>query len=189
MNNSTTDDIPIAHIVQDHCVVWDYTHASELYELEYFGKPVGIRKPNDFDFQRPLQLSLFDAAYLLEFHIIKIIDDKNKKEELNLEQFIEYANNNFEKFDEKYLIYKDLRERGYVVRTGLKFGCDFTVYQKAPGVDHSSFVVQVADNQLMLDPVILVRAGRLASSVKKNYVIATIREKEINYYVFQRYKP
>ena len=189
MNKSTMDIIPTAHIVQDHCVVWDYTHASELYELEFFGKPVGIRKPNDFDFQRPLQLSLFDTAYLLEFNIIKVIDHNDEEQQLNLEQFIEYANKNFEKFDEKYLVYKDLRERGYVVRTGLKFGCDFTVYQKAPGIDHSSFVVQVADNQLMLDPVILVRAGRLASSVKKNYVIATIRDEEINYYVFQRFKP
>ena len=72
--NSSTTDLPIAHIVQDHCVVWDYTHASELFELEFFGKPVGIRKPNDFDFKRPLQLSLFDTAYLLEFNIIKVIN-------------------------------------------------------------------------------------------------------------------
>ena len=79
--NSSTTDLPIAHIVQDHCVVWDYTHASELFELEFFGKPVGIRKPNDFDFKRPLQLSLFDTAYLLEFNIIKVINHQNNEKE------------------------------------------------------------------------------------------------------------
>ena len=50
-------------------------------------------------------------------------------------------------FDIKYLVFKKLRDVGYVVSPGIKFGCDFAVYEHGPGIDHAPYLVQVVDNR------------------------------------------
>ena len=40
-------------------------------------------------------------------------------------------------FGEKYLVYRMLRDSGFVVAPGIKFGSDFAVYQHGPGLDHA----------------------------------------------------
>jgi len=87
------------------------------------------------------------------------------------------------------LVYKHLREKGYVIRPGLKFGVDFAVYLKGPGLEHSPYMVQIIERDGKLDPIELVRAGRLATTVRKNFVIASIIKKKPHFFVFNRYKP
>jgi tRNA-intron endonuclease len=33
-------------------------------------------------------------------------------------------------FHARFIVYSDLRERGFLVKTGFKFGCDFRVYER-----------------------------------------------------------
>ncbi|RLI68731.1 tRNA-intron lyase [Candidatus Heimdallarchaeota archaeon] len=93
-------------------------------------------------------------------------------------------------FEEKMLIYKDMRRRGLVPRPGLKFGADFAVYQHGPGIDHSPYVISALPRGSKLTALELIRAGRLATSVKKKFVIATIlSNNEVRYYGFVWTKP
>jgi tRNA-intron endonuclease len=62
----------------------------------------------------------------------------------------------------------------FVVRPGLKFGADFTVYRRGPGLEHSLFVVHVFPLEELRDPVELVKAGRLSHSVRKTFVLASV---------------
>ena len=89
-------------------------------------------------------------------------------------------------FEDKYLVYKDLRNRGYIVRPGLKFGADFGVYQHGPGIDHAPFIVHALPKGTTINPIETVRAGRLATTVRKKFIIATISPSgNVNYLIFE----
>jgi len=82
-------------------------------------------------------------------------------------------------------VYKDLRDKGYVVRPGMKFGADFAVYEHGPGIDHAPFLVHVLPMNSRLSALEIVRAGRLATTVRKKFIISTINpEGKPIYYVF-----
>jgi tRNA-intron endonuclease len=69
-------------------------------------------------------------------------------------------------------VYKDFREKKYVVNPGIKFGCDFAVYNRGPGIDHAPYLVQVYNKNDSISSTGIVLAGRLASSVKKQFILA-----------------
>ncbi len=178
-------EVPIANICGTRIILWDSEMGSAIYQLGYYGKPVGIRKPKSPHFNRPLELSVLEAYYLLNIQKIQIIDNKRL---LTKEEVREYCKTQFKHFIELYYVYSDLRDLGYIVRPGLKFGTDFSIYSKGPGIDHAPFLVHVQLSTLK--PIDLVRAGRLATSVRKRYVIATVLpDRSVRYYVFSWFKP
>lgn len=177
-----------AELLRNRVVVWNHEEGSSLYKEGFYGKPLGIRKPKSFEFDRPLELSLFESLYLLTKSKIELMDNINSKQ-LDPQSFLEIARQNFSEFEEKYRVYFDLRERGYIVRPGLKFGADFAVYQHGPGIDHAPFIVHVLQNNTAISSIEMVRAGRLATTVRKRFIIATIAKEKVVYYMFTWFKP
>lgn len=131
-------------------------------------------------------MSLIEAYYLLNKGEITIYNVKEDKD-LSPNEFHEIAKEIHHKFEEKFIIYKDLREKGYIPRPGLKFGADFVVYKKGPGLEHSPFIVHVLPHDSKITAIDMVRAGRLATSVRKKFVIANPLTK--SYYFFEWFKP
>ncbi|MFX1273935.1 MAG: tRNA-intron lyase [Promethearchaeota archaeon] len=174
-------------LINSRVIVFDPVHASYLYvKYNFFGSPLGIAKPRIEFFRRPSELSLIEAYYLISKDKITIFDVKSKKF-LSSDEFYELAKTIHHKFEDKYIIYKDLREKGYVPRPGLKFGADFVVYKRGPGLEHSSFIVHVLPNDSKISAIDMVRAGRLATSVRKKFVIAN--PLTCSYYFFEWFKP
>jgi len=177
----------IAECVDGRVVVWDPKLGSQLFTAGFFGKPVGIRKPKGTFFEEPLELSLYEALYLAEKGVIKIRDASGQI--LSVDDLRRIGNKTYQDFDAKYKVYKDLRDRGYIVRPGMKFGSDFSVYRYGPGIDHAPFLVTVYSKDTRLLGIDFVRAGRLANSVRKKWVIATILEGgTIRYFVFSWFR-
>jgi len=173
--------------INSRVVVFNPLHASYLYvKFNFFGSPLGISKPRLEFFSKPSELSLIEAFYLLKKRKITIYDVKNK-EFMDEAKFFEVSKRIHHKFEEKLIIYEDLREKGYVPRPGLKFGADFVVYKKGPGLEHSPFIVHVLDHNAKISAIDMVRAGRLATSVRKKFVIANPLTK--SYYFFEWFKP
>ncbi len=173
--------------INSRVIVFNPLFASYLYVKKgFYGSPLGINKPRLEYFSKPSELSLIEAYYLLEKNEITIYDVKEKKD-LNPKEFFEIAKEIHNKFEEKYIIYKDLREKKYIPRPGLKFGADFVVYKKGPGVEHSHFMVHVLPHDSEITAIDMVRAGRLATSVRKKFVIANPLTK--SYYFFEWFKP
>ncbi|UCD02017.1 MAG: tRNA-intron lyase [Promethearchaeota archaeon] len=173
--------------INSRVIVFNPLYASYLYVKKgFFGSPLGINKPRLEYFSKPSELSLIEAYYLLERDEITIFDVKEEKF-LNPKKFHDLAKKIHHKFEEKYIIYKDLRGRGYIPRPGLKFGADFVVYKKGPGVEHSLFMVHVLPHDSEISAVDMVRAGRLATSVRKKFVIAN--PLTCSYYFFEWFKP
>ncbi len=178
-----------AELLGTRVIVWNLDDASTLYASGFYGLPVGIRKPKNFDFQRPLELSLIEACYLIENDRIEVYDAV-KHELIDLDALKKIAEENVPHFEERYIVYKDLRKAGYVVRPGLKFGTDFAIYEYGPGIDHAPFMVHVHPKASGVQPLDIVRAGRLATTVRKRFVVATVKKTgEVAYYAFQWYKP
>jgi tRNA-intron endonuclease len=174
-------------LINTRVVVFNPLYASYLYVKKgFFGSPLGISKPRLEYFSKPSELSLIEAYYLLERDEITVFDVK-RNENLTSEEFYTLATSKHHKFEEKFIIYKDLRERGYIPRPGLKFGADYVVYKKGPGLEHSLFMVHVLPHDSEITAIDMVRAGRLATSVRKKFVIANPLTK--SYYFFEWFKP
>jgi len=160
-----------------------------LYGKGYFGQPVGIRKPKSAEFDKPLELSLIECAYLTKMGQLRVCDPRDGRV-LTDTDLLEIGTAKSDEFPDRLLVYSQLRELGYVVRPGLKFGTDFAVYEHGPGIDHAPFLVHVIPQKKGVLPLDIVRAGRLATSVKKKFIVATVKENgEIAYYMFQWHRP
>ena len=156
-------------IVENRIIVWNIQESRDLFRNGYFGKPIGIPKPNPDEINVPLILDLMEGCYLLEISKIKIYRDKKK---VSLDELIKICREEYHNFDKKYLVYKDFREKKYVVNPGIKFGCDFAVYNRGPGIDHAPYLIQVYNKNDSISSTGVVLAGRLASSVKKQFILA-----------------
>jgi tRNA-intron endonuclease len=162
---------PVAHLKETRAVVWDSEEASKIFALGFYGKPVGIAKPKSSEFDVPLILDLVEAAYLMGKGYIDVYDPVEDRL-IDLGDFRQYAKRTNNMFEEKLLIYRDLRDAGYVVTSGMKFGSTFAVYKRGPGIDHAPFVVDVLGLRDRIDSTEIVRAGRLATTVRKRFIVA-----------------
>lgn len=187
--SSSREDTAKAELVGDRGVVWNPEHGMRLYREGYFGQPLGIRKPKSAIFDKPLELSLIECTYLTNAGRL-VLQSREEKRALTKDDLLKLGAKKVEDFKERFLVYSQLRERGYVVRPGLKFGTDFAVYEHGPGKDHAPLLVHVIPQRKGVAPLDIVRAGRLATSVRKRFIIATIKENgQIAYYSFVWHRP
>lgn len=170
-------------------VILDHEQARKIFSAGYYGKPVGIRKPRSPEFNAPLELSLVEALYLVEKGILDVEDVKGNR--IDYGRLLEYAQRYIPRFKPLYLVYRDLREKGFIVRSGLKFGADYAVYELGPGIDHAPYLVHVMPLNETIDPIEIVRAGRLSHSVRKSFIIAAVnpQQNKIKYVMFKWFKP
>ena len=174
-----------ALLMNNRVIVWDLEWANKLYKLGFYGKYVGVRKVKDFEVKRPLEISLIEACYLVEKGLIRVINKEGR--EVSLEELIDIGRKTYVNFEDIYLVYKDLKRHGYVIKSGLKFGSTYAVYEHGPGIDHAPFLVHILPYEEKLDPLEIIRAGRLSHSVKKKFVIATVDpiSKRVKYFMFK----
>jgi len=77
--------------------------------------------------------------------------------------------------DYKYFIYEYLWSRGFYLTSGAKFGGHYLVYSGDPLRYHSSFILLCIRNRSEFEAIRLrqlITFGRLATNVKKTYLIA-----------------
>jgi len=183
------EDQPVeVEILKDsRLIVWSPEQSRNLYKAGYYGKPLGILKPKD-DFDAPLILDPIEGVYLLEKGLVKVVSDLDKRD-VTVEEVAEVARKTLKGFDRKYAVYRDLREKGFVVTPGIKYGCDFAVYKHGPGIDHAPFIVQVKEATEELSASDIVKAGRLATTVRKTFILAVPDDDGIRYLQFKWWKP
>ncbi|MCD6312996.1 MAG: tRNA-intron lyase [Thaumarchaeota archaeon] len=173
-----------AELVQGNIIVWNVEKSRSLYKLGFYGKPLGISKPKSADFNAPLVLDIIEAVYLAEKGLLEVYENGRR---LELEELFDRAEKAYENFRERYQVYRDLREKGFIVTPGIKFGSDFAVYRIGPGLEHAPFIVQVKLPEEPLSALEIVRSGRLATTVKKYFTIAVpdVAKEKIAYILFE----
>ena len=160
-------------LVENRIVIWDIEESKKIFGDGYFGKPLGVPKPKGTDFDAPLILDLIEGYYLVSEKKLAIRDSVSGKV-ISKKRLVEKCESEYMLFREKFLVYKELRSRGYIVTPGIKFGSDFAVYEHGPGIDHAPYIIQVMVPQSNLTATGIVLAGRLATTVKKKFLIAVV---------------
>ena len=130
---------------------------------------------------------MVEALYLLEKGFIniqaangkKIAKDKLKKIIHKLQADLKL----------RLIIFKDLKKRGLIVKTGFKFGAHFRAYRKKPEETHAEYLVHVIEKGFKSSWAEISRAVRLAHSVNKEIVFAKVEKKQITYIKFGRLRP
>jgi tRNA-intron endonuclease len=130
-----------------------------------------------------LVLTFYEALFLLSKGILEVEDEKTGGE-------VDFPDllRRFQLVDEnawvKYLIYRDLRSRGYVAREGFGLGIDFRVYERGEyGKETAKYLIFGIQEGQPVSVEDLARALRYVQSLKKKLVLAVInRRGEVVYY-------
>jgi tRNA-intron endonuclease len=141
----------------------------ELYDNLYYGR---IKDDT-------LELALVEAAYLRDRDKIAVeLDGKT----LSFRELFIAASHLQEYFELKYIVYRDLRERGYYVQPGVT---DFRVYPRGgkPGVSASQYFVHVVTERKPLPLSLIISNLRASLNVRREMVLAIVdEESDITYY-------
>lgn len=164
-----------------------------LYDENGYGKPIPEENP------KRVELDLIEAAYLLEKEKLKIhqiVDEKKKK--IDFEDMVRIGAANVNQFQPQFAVFKDLRDRGYLVKTGFKFGAAFRVYERGVRLkrgpkaehEHTKWVVQPVAEESAFSLPEMSRAVRLAHNIRATFIWAVVdRESDVTYYHIQRITP
>jgi tRNA-intron endonuclease len=127
-------------------------------------------------------LAFYEALYLVDKELLEVKDENEK--EADFQSLLQC----YEKADENawvnYLVYRDLRSRGYVVREGFGAGIDFRIYERgAYGKDTASYLVFGTQEGKPLPINDLAATLQQCQSQKKELILAVMnRRGEIVYY-------
>ncbi len=142
-------------------------------EADILGKGYGRKKGR-------LELSLEEACFLLENEKMEIKEKEEKK--LNLKDFLKHALDISPKFGVRYLVYRDLKERGYAVQPG---GVDFWLYPRGakPGEKPARYFIRILSEMDFFPLKNLAALLISARNMRKEPVIAVVDdESDITYY-------
>ena len=137
-----------------------------------------------------VQLSLSEALYLYDKKKIVIHDGRNKI--IDKEKFIKKASKLESKFWVRYIVFKDMRNRGYIIKTALKFGADFRVYDRGvkPGEDHARWIVYPVHEGEKFTWFDFAAKNRVAHSTKKHLMMGVVDdENDVTYWEAKWIRP
>lgn len=134
------------------------------------------------------ELSLIEALFLVDDEKMRV---RKGEKLLDFESLLKIGNKVEKDLYSKFVVFKDLRRRGLLTRTGFKFGSDFRVYERNKKLkgSHSKFLVHVIPEEYECSFPELARAVRLANTVNKKMIFAIVDEEgDISYYKIDRVK-
>ncbi len=154
-------------------VILDRQGVEELHNTSFYGRPRGDA----------LELSLPESAYLIYTGKIAV---KFEGKELDFKQFFIKASSLINNFELLYIVYKDLKERGYHVQPSVT---GFRVYPRGgrPGKTPAEFFVLVTSERRPLPLSDLKMHLDTVDNLKKRLVLAIVdEESDITFYEVKR---
>ena len=148
-----------------------------LHEKSKFGKI-----ESDF-----LHLSLIEACYLQEKGRLDIYEDDVK---CSVGYLIDLLKG--QELYGKYVVYRDLKDRGYVIKTGFKYGTEFRLYNRGggPGQAHSDYLVKIIFENYDINALDFASYVRVSHGVNKKLLLAIVDEDfDITYYNIEWTRP
>jgi tRNA-intron endonuclease len=150
-------------------IIDDEEQGKKIYEEYWFGQ-YGTYKTNDHGVLN--KLDVYETLFLIDSNVLRV---KN----CSRSEIVEFATKRRSDFQKLYDVYRDWRSRGYVIKTGFKFGTHFRIYfpgaqpmKKDESWVHSRHVIHVfpRDTKLLISE--WARVIRVAHSVRKTFILA-----------------
>jgi tRNA-intron endonuclease len=161
-----------AEIINELVIINDEKISNSLHSKGFIGKLI----------KGKLELSGIEALYLLSKEKITITKAGKQLSELEL---LKIFSKKDKRFILKYKVFSDLRNNGYVVKTALKYGFDFRVYDKgvSPGEDHAIWLIFCVNQNDSLKIGDYSKLIRVCHSVKKKMLLGIVDdESDITYW-------
>jgi len=155
--------------------------AREFYNQSRFGTLTESGK---------VELSLLEGLYLMEKGRLEIKGNTGRK--LTFESYLKKAQTEEPNFWIRYCVFKDMRNRGYIVKTALKFGADFRVYDRGvkPGEDHARWIIYPVHEGETLTWYEFAAKNRVAHSTKKRLLMGIVDDEgDCTYYEIKWMRP
>ena len=132
--------------------------------------------------ERTISLTLEEAAYLVETGKLEVTRKEADGAALTLEELFLHAREIQPNFGARYLVFKDLRERGYVVQPGER---DFLLYPRGtkPGAKTARYFIRIFAERECLAVTTILQLLQLAQNMRKEPIIAVVdAESDVTYY-------
>lgn len=168
-------------IQREYAFTENKTEAKELYTKSRFGELE----------EDKIKYSLLESLYLLEKKKALLYTTKSKKS-LTKDETIKKIRKIDKRFLTRYIVYKELRNRGYIIKTALKFGADFRVYDRGikPGEDHAKWIVFPINESETMTWYDFAAKNRVAHSTRKKLLLAIVDEEhDVSFWESQWVKP
>ena len=159
--------------------ILDESEASQIYNKGFFGKP---RSGGS------LKLELIEGLYLVESGRLEV-EMGGKKVDANT--LIRLGHKREGNFEIRYLVYRDMRKRGYVVKSGVG-PLDFRVYPRGGGPPSatSKYWVIALSERMVFDLKRLIGLLDRAVAARKSLLAAVVDEEgDLTYYKVSRISP
>jgi len=163
----------------DAVLVEDAGEGSTLYNKGYFGEP---RSGGG------VTLSLVEAVYLVESERLAVTEEGAP---VPLRALFHRAHAKVPSFEIRYLVYRDLRQRGYVVKEAAP-PLDFRVFPRGggPKATPSKWGVLAVSERWVFDLAALAAHVRRAAGGRKNLLLAVVdEESDLTYYAVRELTP
>ena len=165
--------MPIQSTLISDKVTSNSAEAHSLFTSQRFGERL----------EEKILYSLPEALFLVQKKKMTIQDFRGKN--ISQKDLLKKFQRIDKKFKTKYFVFKNLRAKGYIVKTALKFGAEFRVYEpgKKIGKHHAKWILfPVSETQQMTWHDFSAK-NRVAHSTKKNLLIAIVDEEgDVSYY-------
>ncbi|MCL6500452.1 MAG: tRNA-intron lyase [Candidatus Pacearchaeota archaeon] len=170
---------PFRAMIVGDGVISEDRRAKDLHGKSSFGEIVGSK----------VHYSFVEAAYLAEKGKIAIYDGKKK---IGFDAFVNRAKKLEPNFWTRFSVFRDIRDRGYIIKTALKFGADFSVYGRGdkPGKEHAKWILFPVYSPSGLTWYDFAAKTRVAHSTRKKLLIGIVDEGgSVTYYEINWIKP
>lgn len=159
-------------LIGDAVLIKDEKEASQIYNRGFYGYPVG---------GGGLELDLIEAAYLLECQKLSVLQDGCP---LSFSDLTLKASRTLMDFEISYIVYRDMRQRGYVVKTH-EGDFDFRVFPRGgtPTTTPTKYWVLAISERSLFDLSAFMEQVNLAQRTRKTLLVAVVDEEgDITYY-------
>lgn len=168
--------VSITGIIKKDFVIMKGDEAKRLYEEGYYGMP-------DTSDSSQILLDPFEASLLAERSRLNIVTHEDVA--YSPRAYIERNTLKYNHFWEKYLVYKDLRNRGYPVKGGPNKIIDFFVYPRGTKAEKqpAKFFIHIVNEAIPTTISQLYQANEYAQKNKRKLVLAiSDRTGDVTYY-------
>ncbi|MEM1658904.1 MAG: tRNA-intron lyase [Candidatus Jordarchaeales archaeon] len=161
-------------LLRDDEVVVSEEEGRKIYEKGSYG---------EFEGDGKLHLTPVEALLLVERGRLIVKDEEER--EYAFRDLVKHFSKRDPKVWVRYLVYRDLRSRGYVVKQGFGGGIDFRLYPRGckAGEEVAKNLIYIVTEGTPIDLKELDRVTKLAVSTRKQLTMALVnRQGDVVYY-------
>jgi tRNA-intron endonuclease len=166
-------------LVDDSVMIRDEKEASQIYNRGFYGYPLS---------GGALELDMLEACYLLETGRMEIL---RAHKPLTFSDMIKLSASSCDGFEIHYIVYRDLRQRGYVVKPD-SGEFDFRVFPRGgtPTTSQTKYWVLAVAERSLFDVTSFLEEMVRSERTRKELLLAIVDEEgDITYYKASRSGP